>query len=96
MSGHCPAYHVESRVAHIFPRSNGDDHKLLKISYIISRRTSIDIFQGQQTKVGEFINTIIKGFSEGGKVMDTIGNLAAGVIEKLFGSSSGSAQTERV
>lgn len=76
-------------------RSNGNDHKLLKISYIISRRTSIDVFTGKSTDIGNFAKDLISKLADG-KVMEGLGNLAGTLLNKLFGSASGSAQTERI
>ncbi|KAJ4146066.1 hypothetical protein LMH87_004896 [Akanthomyces muscarius] len=75
--------------------SNGNDHKLLKISYIISRRTSIDVFTGKSTDIGNFAKDLISKLADG-KVMEGLGNLAGTLLNKLFGSASGSAQTERI
>ncbi|KAG9187003.1 hypothetical protein G6011_10111 [Alternaria panax] len=74
--------------------NNGNDHKLLKISYIISRRTSIDVFSAKSSDLGEFVKQIIGKLADG-KVMEGIAGMAGTVINKLFGSASGSAQTER-
>ena len=76
-------------------RRNGNDEKLLKIDYVVSRRASINIFQGQSSDIGKFAKEIIEGFSEG-QIVKTAGKLAEGVINKIFGASSGSAQTERL
>lgn len=78
-----------------FTRSNGIDHKLLKISYIISRRTSIDVFTGKSSDIGQFAKDLISKIADG-KIMEGLGNLAGTLLNKLFGSASGSAQTERV
>jgi hypothetical protein len=75
-------------------RNSNNDHKLLKISYIISRRTSIDVFSSKGNDLGDFVKDIITSIS-GSNVMNSIGALAGTVIKKLFGSASGSAQTER-
>ncbi|KAL1791776.1 hypothetical protein ACET3X_009527 [Alternaria dauci] len=74
--------------------NSGDNHKLLKISYIISRRTSIDVFSAKSNDLGEFVKQIIGKLADG-KVMEGIAGMAGTVINKLFGSASGSAQTER-
>lgn len=74
--------------------NSGNDHKMLKISYIISRRTSIDVFSGKSNDLGDFVATIISKIADG-KVMEGITSLAGTVINKIFGSASGSAQTER-
>ncbi|KAG5746114.1 hypothetical protein H9Q69_006692 [Fusarium xylarioides] len=75
--------------------SNGNDHKLLKISYIISRRTSIDVFTGESSDIGKFTKDLIVKLTDG-KVMEGLGNLAGSLLNKLFGSASGSAQTEKI
>ncbi|KAH6971229.1 hypothetical protein BKA56DRAFT_694287 [Ilyonectria sp. MPI-CAGE-AT-0026] len=75
--------------------SNGNDHKLLKISYIISRRTSIDVFTGKSSDIGKFAKDLIGKLADG-KVMEGLGDLAGTLLNKLFGSASGSAQTERI
>ncbi|KAF5618854.1 uncharacterized protein FTJAE_12121 [Fusarium tjaetaba] len=74
---------------------NGNDHKLLKISHIISRRTSIDIFTGESSDIGKFAKDLIVKLDDG-KVMEGLGNLAGSLLNKLFGSASGSAQTEKI
>jgi hypothetical protein len=76
-------------------RRNGNDHKLLKISYIISRRTSIDIFEGKSNDIGEFAKTLIGKLADG-KIMEGLGDLAGTMLTKLLGSASGSAQSERI
>ena len=76
-------------------RSNGDDHKLLKISYIISRRTSIDVFSGKSSDIGNFAKGLIGKLADG-KVMEGLGDAAGTLLTKLIGSSSGSAQTETI
>ena len=77
-----------------FHRNSGNDHKLLKISYIISRRTSIDVFSGKSSDISEFVKEIIGKVADG-KAMENINGIAGSVINKLFGSASGSAQTEK-
>jgi hypothetical protein len=67
---------------------------LLKISYIISRRTSIDVPSAKGNDLGDFVKGIITSLADG-NVMKGIGDLAGTVIKKLFGAASGSAQTER-
>ncbi|KAB2098888.1 hypothetical protein AG0111_0g12908 [Alternaria gaisen] len=74
--------------------NSGNDHKLLKISYIISRRMSIDVFSAKSSDLGDFVKQIIGKLADG-KVMEGIAGMAGTVINKLFGSASGSAQTER-
>ncbi|KAG9503562.1 hypothetical protein J7337_003513 [Fusarium musae] len=74
---------------------NGNDHKLLKISHIISRRTSIDVFTGESSDIGKFAKDLIAKLDDG-KVMEGLGNLAGSLLNKLFGSASGSAQTEKI
>ncbi|KAF5570833.1 hypothetical protein FPHYL_925 [Fusarium phyllophilum] len=74
---------------------NGNDHKLLKISHIISRRTSIDVFTGESSDIGKFAKDLIEKLADG-KVMEGLGNLAGSLLNKLFGSASGSAQTEKI
>ncbi|KAF4490186.1 hypothetical protein FAGAP_11051 [Fusarium agapanthi] len=75
--------------------SNGNDHKLIKISHIISRRTSIDVFTGESSDIGKFAKDLIVKLADS-KVMEGLGNLAGTLLNKLFGSASGSAQTERI
>ncbi|KAF5573448.1 exonuclease VII small subunit domain-containing protein [Fusarium pseudoanthophilum] len=74
---------------------NGNNHKLLKISHIISRRTSIDVFTGASSGIGKFARDIIEKLDDA-KVMESLGNLAGSLLNKLFGSASGSAQTEKI
>ncbi|RBR02754.1 hypothetical protein FVER53590_03500 [Fusarium verticillioides] len=74
---------------------NGNDHKLLKISHIISRRTSIDVFTGESSDIGKFAKELIVKLDDG-KVMEGLVNLAGSLLNKLFGSASGSAQTEKI
>jgi hypothetical protein len=68
---------------------------LLKISHIISRRTSIDVFTGKSSDIGKFAKELIVKL-DGGKAMEGLGNLAGSLLNKLFGSASGSAQTEKI
>ncbi|KAF5642058.1 hypothetical protein F52700_3240 [Fusarium sp. NRRL 52700] len=75
--------------------SNGNDHKLLKISHIISRRTSIDVFTGESSDIGKFAKDVILKLADS-KAMEGLGNLAGSLLNKLYGSASGSAQTERI
>ncbi|KAF5964579.1 hypothetical protein FBULB1_12706 [Fusarium bulbicola] len=75
--------------------SNGNDHKLLKISHIISRRTSIDVFTGESSDIGKFAKDLIGKLADS-KVMEGLENLIGSLLNKLFGSASGSAQTERI
>ncbi|KAF5574407.1 hypothetical protein FPCIR_13600 [Fusarium pseudocircinatum] len=75
--------------------SNGNDHKLLRISHIISRRSSIDVFTGESSDIGEFAKDLIGKLADS-KVMEGLGSLAGTLLNKLFGSSSGSAQTEKI
>ena len=76
-------------------RRNGNDHKLLKISYIISRRTSIDIFKGKSSDIAEFAEGLISKLA-GGNVLEALGSLTGTILKKLIGASSGSAQTEKI
>ncbi|RBQ75715.1 hypothetical protein FVER14953_03500 [Fusarium verticillioides] len=76
-------------------KRNGNDHKLLKISHIISRRTSIDVFTGESSDIGKFAKELIVKLDDG-KVMEGLVNLAGSLLNKLFGSASGSAQTEKI
>ncbi|KAG4255465.1 hypothetical protein FPRO04_03997 [Fusarium proliferatum] len=74
---------------------NGNDHKLLKISHIISRRTSIDVFTGGSSDIGKFAKDLIVNLADS-KVMEGFSNVAGSLLNKLFGSASGSAQTEKI
>ncbi|KAF5667842.1 hypothetical protein FDENT_12009 [Fusarium denticulatum] len=74
---------------------NGNDHKLLKISHIISRRTSIDVFTGESSDIGKFAKDLVGKLADG-KAMEGLGSLAGTLLNKLFGCSSGSAQTEKI
>ncbi|CVK94511.1 uncharacterized protein FMAN_03584 [Fusarium mangiferae] len=74
---------------------NSNDHKLLKISHIISRRTSIDVFTGGSSDIGKFAKDLIVNLADS-KVMKGLGNVAGSLLNKLFGSASGSAQTEKI
>ncbi|KAF5556323.1 hypothetical protein FMEXI_1165 [Fusarium mexicanum] len=75
--------------------SNGNNHKLLKISHIISRRTSIDVFTGESSDISKFAKELIGKLADS-KIMEGLENLIGTLLNKLFGSASGSAQTERI
>lgn len=76
-------------------RKNGNDEKLLKISYIVSRRTSIDVFTGKSSDIGPFAKDLIVKLAEG-SVKEALSNLTGTLLSKLLGAASGSAQTERI
>jgi hypothetical protein len=68
---------------------------LLKISYIISRRTSVDVFQNKKSELGSFVGKVIGKLVEG-QVKEGLIALAEGALDKLLGSASGAAKTEKV
>jgi len=75
--------------------NDSSNTKLLKISYIISRRTSVDVFEAEKSDLGPFIGKII-GKLVDGQVKEGLISLAEGAIDKLLGSSSGAAKTDKV
>ncbi|KAF5689944.1 hypothetical protein FCIRC_1107 [Fusarium circinatum] len=75
--------------------SHGNDHNLLKISHIISRRTSIDVFTGESSDIGKFAKDLIGKLADS-KVMEGLDNLVGTLLNKLYASASGSAQTEKI
>jgi hypothetical protein len=52
------------------------------------------VFTEKSSDIGDFVKDIIGKIADG-KVMEGISGMAGTVINKLFGSASGSAQTER-
>ncbi|KAH6887453.1 hypothetical protein B0T10DRAFT_489821 [Thelonectria olida] len=76
--------------------NNPSGQKLVKISHIISRRSSIDIFSGQSSEIGEFATGIVKALAEGDGVLAKLSDVAVTVLKKVFGAASGSAQTEKI
>jgi len=76
-------------------RSESKDPKLLNISYIISRRASVEVFSSKKSTLGEFVGDVINNLVAG-KVAEGLTGLIKGAIGKLLGASSGSAKTDRV
>ncbi|KAI9697883.1 MAG: hypothetical protein M1820_007670 [Bogoriella megaspora] len=75
--------------------SDSRDPKLLNISYIISRRATVEVFSSKKSSLGEFVGDAIAGLVSG-KIVDSLVALISGAITKIMGASSGSAKTDRV
>ncbi|KAK3687873.1 hypothetical protein B0T22DRAFT_439455 [Podospora appendiculata] len=69
--------------------------QLLKISYIISCRTSVDVFTGKSSDIGKFAEDLIQKLCSG-DIVKGLRSLAGTLLNKLFGSASGSAQSEKI
>ena len=76
-------------------RSESKDPKLLNISYIISRRATVEVFSSKKSSLGDFVGEVISNLVAG-KIAEGLTGLVKGAIRKLLGSSSGSAKTDRV
>lgn len=84
---------TDRTVCHL--RSDAKDPKLLNISYIISRRSSVEVFSSKKSTLGDFVGDVINNLVAG-KIAEGLVGLVKGAIGKLLGASSGSAKTDRV
>ncbi|KAI9801967.1 MAG: hypothetical protein M1825_003022 [Sarcosagium campestre] len=75
--------------------SDSKDPKLLNINYIISRRATVQVYSSKKSSLGAFVGTAIKDLVSG-KIAEGLTGLLTGAIDKVLGSSSGSASTDRV
>ena len=76
-------------------RSESKDPKLLNISYIISRRATVEVFSSKMSTLGDFVGGVITKLVEG-KIAEGLTGLVTGAVNKLLGASSGAAKTDRV
>ena len=76
-------------------RSESKDPKLLNISYIISRRATVEVFSSKKSTIGDFVGDVINKLVAG-KIAEGVTSLVTGAVGKLLGASSGSAKTDRV
>ncbi|KAL9045430.1 MAG: hypothetical protein Q9214_001522 [Letrouitia sp. 1 TL-2023] len=75
--------------------SESKDPKLLNISYIISRRATVEVFSSKKSSIGDFVGDVIKKLVAGDIKEGLIG-LVTGAVDKVLGASSGSAKTDRI
>ena len=75
------------------PRNKDHDTHLIPISKILNHFEYIQCTTSQANTIGPAIKDAVSDFSHG-PVADGIANLAASVITKLLGESSGSRQLE--
>ena len=78
-----------------YRRSGSKDPRLLNISYIISRRASVEVYNSKKSTLGVFVADLITSLVAG-KTVEGLTTLIKGAVGKVLGASSGSAKTDRV